>query len=289
MRIVSPCVNSAVERHEARESNVRPKAGNCCVGFAREFRYDAARARYLVRAFDVSAETGLNHSPPLFNVVSDTWTDYDDDEVYGDYTLSGATATNVRSFQPGIATVDSFASAGGSNTKYYHADLIGTTRAMTVSTGLVDSGTASVYTAFGERVSGANHRYGYAGAWQYQAHGDFPYLHVGHRYYDPGSGRFVQRDPLGTWGGLNPYLYAPSPTATIDPDGLMVLSPYFYSFGSGARGAGTFGMAIAAVCVVTPPLSGAAPPIGAFSAVVYLAGVIADVLGGVLEWFGLSG
>jgi RHS repeat-associated protein len=118
--------------------------------------------------------------------------------------------------------VDTFVSSGGSNTKYYHADLIGTTRAMTVSSGQPGSGTAAVYTAFGEPVSGPNHRYGYAGAWQYQAHGDFPFLHVGHRYYDPGSGRFVQRDPIGILGGQNTYVYARNrPVNAVDPRGYL--------------------------------------------------------------------
>ncbi|WP_330745848.1 RHS repeat-associated core domain-containing protein, partial [Burkholderia territorii] len=41
-----------------------------------------------------------------------------------------------------------------------------------------------------------------------------------HRYYDPGSGRFVSKDPIGLAGGINVYQYAPNPIEWIDPLGL---------------------------------------------------------------------
>ncbi len=111
--------------------------------------------------------------------------------------------------------------------EYLHGDLIGTTRSMSLSTGLPDATAATVYTAFGERLSTANPRYGFAGAWQYQAHSfpagsNIPFLHLGHRYYDPASGRFLQRDPIGLLGGKVAYNYARStPTGLIDPSGLQ--------------------------------------------------------------------
>src|SRR6187402_2390780 len=33
-------------------------------------------------------------------------------------------------------------------------------------------------------------------------------LLLGHRYYDPGTGRFINRDPIGYSGGVNQYRYA---------------------------------------------------------------------------------
>lgn len=33
-----------------------------------------------------------------------------------------------------------------------------------------------------------------------------------YRYYSPYVGRFVSKDPIGLWGGLNKYQYAPSYT-----------------------------------------------------------------------------
>lgn len=41
-----------------------------------------------------------------------------------------------------------------------------------------------------------------------------------HRYYDPGSGRFVSKDPIGLAGGINVYQYVPNPIVWIDPLGL---------------------------------------------------------------------
>ncbi|WP_082759415.1 RHS repeat-associated core domain-containing protein [Burkholderia sp. MSMB617WGS] len=41
-----------------------------------------------------------------------------------------------------------------------------------------------------------------------------------HRYYDPNSGRFISKDPIGLGGGINVYAYAPNPISWIDPWGL---------------------------------------------------------------------
>ena len=201
-----------------------PNEGTYAITYAREFRYDGAQQRYLNRELDTVALL----SEQLVS-LSETWSDYaaspggagNGDWIYGDFTVNGGTVTNVRSFEPGIAR--SGVPGDPLATEYYHADHLGTTRLLS------DNGSAgilpAVFTAFGERVagpmSGGLHRYGYAGAWGYQAHGDFPYLHVGHRYYDPGSGRFLQRDPVGMLGGSNVYEYVRStPSVTSDPDGL---------------------------------------------------------------------
>jgi RHS repeat-associated protein len=91
-----------------------------------------------------------------------------------------------------------------------------------------------------ETVYDGDHAYGdrVGGAWGYQTHrmdevADldppldpdrvFPYLHLGARYYDPATGRFLQRDPIGTAGGLNVYSYVESnPMSHLDPSGLDV-------------------------------------------------------------------
>ena len=40
------------------------------------------------------------------------------------------------------------------------------------------------------------------------------------RYYDPNSGRFINQDPIGLWGGDNFYWFAPNSSAWIDVLGL---------------------------------------------------------------------
>jgi len=112
-------------------------------------------------------------------------------------------------------------------TEYYHADMLGSTRIMTDGAG--NGLGEAYYTAFGQlQFASTPHRYGYLGEHGYQADasdgvaGGFPFLHVGHRYYDPATGRFLQRDPIGIDGGLNVYEYiGSSPTEAVDPSGLI--------------------------------------------------------------------
>ena len=60
----------------------------------------------------------------------------------------------------------------------------------------------------------------YAGQYHDQETG----LHYNrHRYYDPQTGRFISKDPIGLAGGLNAFHYAPNPTRWIDPLGLIKL------------------------------------------------------------------
>ncbi|WP_260417989.1 RHS repeat domain-containing protein, partial [Pseudomonas cichorii] len=46
-----------------------------------------------------------------------------------------------------------------------------------------------------------------------------------HRYYNPGTGRFLTPDPIKLAGGLNNYRYVPNPTGWVDPLGLSDSCP----------------------------------------------------------------
>jgi len=197
---------------------------NYNIGWALEFRYDGARARYLNRELNaqVLQQTGQ------FVSLGDTWTDYDGDSAYGDFTVNGSTVTNMKSYEPGMAQVDPWMSSGGTATDYVMSDHLGTTRGLIAPNNVPTD--AAVYTAFGERISGTNHRFGYVGSWGYQSNPipgtpnpdtAFPFLHVGARYYDPATGRFLQRDPIGIRGGTNVYAYVQNnPMFGVDPSGL---------------------------------------------------------------------
>jgi RHS repeat-associated protein len=49
------------------------------------------------------------------------------------------------------------------------------------------------------------------------------FYHNGFRDYDPASGRYLQMDPIGLAGGINPYVYGVNNTYRfVDPEGLEV-------------------------------------------------------------------
>jgi len=57
---------------------------------------------------------------------------------------------------------------------------------------------------------------------QYQDLGTYFYYNINRDYF-PGLGRYIEADPIGLAGGMNPYLYAKgNPTTFIDPLGLFV-------------------------------------------------------------------
>ncbi len=100
------------------------------------------------------------------------------------------------------------------------------------------------YSAFGEVLDAAGQpggsapagfpRYQYVGGFGYESDllalpGANPNLapitlqHLGWRWYDPATGRFAQRDPLGLGGAVNVYAYAPRPAQGLDAPGTTVI------------------------------------------------------------------
>jgi len=197
------------------------------------YAHHGSRHRYLNR--EIYAP-GLLWVPHVLWPVNETWSDYDRDDIHGDFTADDVLeeTTPLLSFEPGIGR-GAYDELGTPVTEYYHADMLGSTRMMTDSAG--NGFDEAAYSAFGQlQFAGTAHRYGYAGAWGYQAPSSdspsdpylaFPFLHVGARYYDPATGRFLQRDPIGIRAGLNVYEYVTStPTGRVDPDGTYPLGGF---------------------------------------------------------------
>jgi len=83
-------------------------------------------------------------------------------------------------------------------------------------------GATKQYDAFGNVLSSTGTwkgPFGYAGSFGYQEDADSSLKLLGHRYYDPSTGRFLTRDPVKD--GRNWYVYCESnPVGKIDPEGL---------------------------------------------------------------------
>ncbi|WP_155648547.1 RHS repeat-associated core domain-containing protein [Burkholderia pseudomultivorans] len=107
---------------------------------------------------------------------------------------------------------------------YYHCDQIGTPQEVTDGAGEI--AWSARYRAWGEAkeaISDAARKAGIANPLRFagQYFDAETGLHYNrHRYYDPHSGRFISKDPIGLAGGINVYQYTPNPTQWIDPLGL---------------------------------------------------------------------
>lgn len=108
---------------------------------------------------------------------------------------------------------------GGAATEFYTFEPQGS-----VSQRLDSSGNVSVpevYKAHGQPVSGGGSPWGFKALWAYTSDSETGLLLLTHRYYDPESGRFLTRDPIGYSGGVNLYAYVNNnPVKKKDPSGL---------------------------------------------------------------------
>lgn len=106
---------------------------------------------------------------------------------------------------------------------------------------------ATRYDAWGNVIAatGAIPLYGYTGR-EPDATG---LVYYRARYYDPSTGTFTQKDPIGIKGGINPYAYVQNnPVNLTDPEGLLPVgsvqvadSSYFSNWGSDAGNGTTSG------------------------------------------------
>ena len=103
---------------------------------------------------------------------------------------------------------------------YYHNDHLGTPQKLTDGAGQVVW--SASYRPFGEASIGVGYvtrNLRFPGQYYDEESG----LHYNyHRYYDPGTGRYLTSDPIGLDGGINTYLYAnANPIIHTDPLGLF--------------------------------------------------------------------
>ncbi|MBI3721951.1 MAG: RHS repeat-associated core domain-containing protein [Fimbriimonas ginsengisoli] len=135
-------------------------------------------------------------------------------------------ADGAANYTPGVSERRSGAS------KFYHSDRMGTDSRLTDSTQATTD--TKTYDAFGMLVASTGSTptpFGYAGAFGYQEDPDSGLKLLGHRYYDPSTGRFLTRDRAKD--GRNWYNYcAGRPTKAIDRDGRYWCVWYWY-FGRG--------------------------------------------------------
>ncbi|HMS56608.1 MAG TPA: RHS repeat-associated core domain-containing protein, partial [Fimbriimonadaceae bacterium] len=131
----------------------------------------------------------------------------------GAYVTDAVVADGSATYTPGVSERRS------STTKYLHAGLKNAD--LQTNSSQTNTGTRR-YDAFGNIVGGIGSYsgpFGYAGKFGYQSSEDAGLMLLGHRYYDPNTGRFLTRDPIRD--GRNWYGYCSStPTSLIDSTGL---------------------------------------------------------------------
>ena len=138
---------------------------------------------------------------------------YDGDDVIMEFD----NGTLARRFIHGPGIDEPVCMITASGRYYYHTDALGSTAALSDSTGALKESYA--YSPYGEITSAGTlgNSYLFTGR-QLDRESGLYYYRV--RHYDPGSGRFMQPDPIGFDGGINLYAYClNNPVNYIDPTG----------------------------------------------------------------------
>ncbi|MEW5883231.1 MAG: RHS repeat-associated core domain-containing protein [Armatimonadota bacterium] len=107
----------------------------------------------------------------------------------------------------------------GTTSTYYHADIKNSVEQTSTGQGVAAS---KQYDAFGNEVSSSGPWQGpfqYGGAFGYHTDSDYGLKHLGARYYDSTTGRFLSRDPIGDGSNWYAYCYA-NPLNLFDATGL---------------------------------------------------------------------
>ena len=152
---------------------------------------------------------------------------YDNEDIIMEYAAIIPTNTNITTkyiHGPGID--EPLSMIRNNKTYYYHADALGSITRMTDQNG--NTVQTIRYDTFGNIKSIKNplliQPYAFTGR-EYDIESGFYYLR--NRYYDPKTGRFTTKDPIGFAGGINFYSYVNNrPTRFVDPWGLLECRPW---------------------------------------------------------------
>ncbi len=173
-------------------------AGNATAAFTSTYRYDGLGRRI---------EKVANGQTKRYI--------YDGEDILLEY--DGSNVLQARyTHGPGID--EPIAVTKGSSTYFYHQDGLGSVTDLTDSAGATAKSYA--YDAYGnilESPGTLEQPYTYTGR-EFDSESGLLYYRA--RYYDPTTGRFLQKDPIGLAGGLNLYGYVDvNPVNYTDPSG----------------------------------------------------------------------
>jgi RHS repeat-associated protein len=181
------------------------------------------QATYTYDALDRRIETQVDSDGSGPNPPVTTWTVYDGENPYADFSASGVLQTRYLNGTAVDSLLARTSSSGGM--EWYLDDRMGSVRIVANSQGSMVGGTLvlyqAAYDAYGNKTSSSGtggDRFGYTGR-----ESDASGLQYNRgRYYDPSTGRWTQQDPLGfAAGDANLYRYVGNqPTGYIDPSGL---------------------------------------------------------------------
>jgi RHS repeat-associated protein len=94
----------------------------------------------------------------------------------------------------------------GGTSKFYHADALGSVKALTDGSGSVtDSRSTDAFGLVVTTSGSTSTPFGFAGNHGYQQDSETGLMRLGHRMYDASTGRFISRDPIRA--GYNWYTY----------------------------------------------------------------------------------
>jgi RHS repeat-associated protein len=125
--------------------------------------------------------------------------------------------STITTYQNGPGIDDKLKTKTGTTSQYYLQDHLGSTVALTNSSGAVNESQA--YDSFGNRTNTTfSNRYQFTGR-EYDPTTGLQYSRA--RWYDPQLGRFISEDSIGFGGGdVNLYTYVGNrPIAMVDPSG----------------------------------------------------------------------